>query len=259
MRLDHFLSLAVFFCISGLITHEALASDAITCQDGDPTERLVACTRLLEAKKVSGKDLAHIYDNRGMGYVMLGRMDNGIDDFDKAIAIYPGLATAYLNRAYAYIFSENMIRAAADFERAMEAKPDWAAPYVGRAILHFMRGFSQDAIADLTKGISIDPYHAQAYLNRGVLYREQGQIAKAVADFKMTVRLDPFNSAARQQLKELSAKPDVENRLPNDRVGKLNEGRTLMIGRGRSSVQCTILRRKAKQHRYACLFSKVSN
>lgn len=251
--------LMAFACISVLLSQGAVANDRANCEGEDLAARLVSCTRLIVAGKIRGKELAYAYENRGMGYVMLGDVDRGLKDFDKAIVLHPELATAYLNRGYAFVFKENLSEAQANFKRAMKAKPDWAEPYVGRAILYYMSGLPQNAIADLTKAISIDPLDAQAHLNRGVLFREQGQIAKATIDFKMAVSLDPFNKAARQQLKELFVKPDIEHRLPSGRVGALAIGQTLKVGRGNNSIQCTVRRRKAEQQKYACMFAKNSD
>lgn len=259
MSCNRLLPLIAFVCILVLLSQGAVANDRANCEGEDVAARLVSCTRLIAAGKIRGKNLADAHNNRGMGYVMLGDMDRGLKDFDKAIVLHPELATAYLNRGYALVFKENLSDARADFERAMKAKPDWAEPYVGRAILYYMSGQTQAAIADLTKAISIDPHDAQAYLNRGVLFREQRQIAKAIIDFKMAVSLDPFNKAARQQLKELFVKPDIEHRLPSSRVSPLVMGQTMKVGRGNNSIQCTIRRRKAEQRKYACMFAKKSD
>ena len=235
------------------------ANDRANCEGDEVAAKLVSCTRLIETGKIHGKSLAAAYNNRGMGYVMLGDVDGGIEDFSKAVLLDSGFATAYLNRGYALTFKENLRDAQADFERAMIAKPNWAEPYIGRAILHYMSGQPQAAIADLTNAISIDPHDAQAYLNRGILFREQGHIAKAVIDFKMAVNLDPFNKAARQQLKQLFVKPDIEHRLPSSSVSPSVIGKTMKVGHGRNSIQCTILSRKAEQQKYACQFANNSD
>ena len=47
----------------------------------------------------NNRDLARLYNERGMAHMDLGKPEHALDDYDEAISIYPMLVEAYLNRA----------------------------------------------------------------------------------------------------------------------------------------------------------------
>mgnify|MGYP001811985951 CR=1 FL=1 len=249
-----------FVCtsIATLLPEPAIANDQADCAGEVLSARLVACTRLITSGKLTRGARSEAYNNRGMGYIMLGEIDRGLIDFDKAIVLNPRLETAHLNRGYAHVFKNRLAEAKGDFQRAMKAKPDWAAPYIGRAIAHYMGGSSDRAIVDLTSALAIDPNDPDAYVNRGVLYREKGQITKAAADFKKAIGLDPFNKAAREQLKELFVKPDAEHRLQSGQKGMSEFAPKLSIKRGRRTFQCALRQPKSQPKQYACVYKSTN-
>jgi tetratricopeptide (TPR) repeat protein len=58
------------------------------------------CTAVIESGKLTGKDLANIFNNRGNAYAAMKReFDRAIADYDQAIQRAPNLPGPYLNRA----------------------------------------------------------------------------------------------------------------------------------------------------------------
>ena len=58
------------------------------------------CTAVIESGKLTGKDLANIFNNRGNAYAAMKReFDRAIADYDQAIQLAPNLSGPYLNRA----------------------------------------------------------------------------------------------------------------------------------------------------------------
>ena len=100
---------------------------------------------------------AAIYNNRGNAYVAINEINKGIDDFSKAIGLYPDYTNAYVNRGEAYL---------------RESKID-------------------KAIDDFNTAIKLDPKLAKAYNNCGVAYNKKGEVDKAINNYNMAIRIKP--------------------------------------------------------------------
>ena len=65
-------------------------------------------------------DYAYAFNNRGISYKNLGRYDEAIADYNRAIELKPDYAKAYRNRALAYRAIGKPDKAKADKARADE-------------------------------------------------------------------------------------------------------------------------------------------
>lgn len=80
-------------------------------QDGATPELMInGCTAIIQSGRLSGKDLAMAFSNRGNAYRSSGENDHAIADYDQAIKLYPKSAFAFCGRGLAY-------KAKGDFER----------------------------------------------------------------------------------------------------------------------------------------------
>ncbi len=68
-------------------------------------------------------EFAAVYNNRGNLLLGLDATREAIKDFDRAIVLAPGYAAAFSNRAGAYIRLGDTERALADYARAIELTP----------------------------------------------------------------------------------------------------------------------------------------
>lgn len=242
MKYRLLLGVLVTICACASIPSRAAAGDVEICDGQGLSKRIAACSRLIKSGSLPERRLSRTYNNRGMGYLMLGEIDRGISDFDKAIQFDADFEMPYYNRGYAHVFKMRLDQAEGDFANAMKAKPNWEAPYIGRAVVRFLRGSSDDAIADLTSAIAINPNSAEAYVNRGVVYRVNGQIAEAISDFKMALKIDPSNEDAQFQIRELSIDPGPIMRHPASSGSPANIGVKLSKLHGGQMVQCILCR-----------------
>jgi tetratricopeptide (TPR) repeat protein len=111
---------------------------------------------------------AATYNNRGIAYKNLGRYQDAIRDYTRALSIDPDNASAYINRGFAYDELGRYQDAIRDCTRALSIDPDNAIAYNNRGFAYDELGRYQDAIRDYTRTLSIDPDYAIAYNNRGV-------------------------------------------------------------------------------------------
>jgi len=106
-----------------------------------------------------------IYFNRGTELGHLGRYDEAIADFDKAITAHP-YDFMYGNRATAYYFLGRYQEALRDFDRAIALNPGNPNSYNGRALTYRALGNFTAAQEDFTKSCAMGGYVGNLPCNR---------------------------------------------------------------------------------------------
>ena len=137
----------------------------------------------------SGKSTVHC--GMGQAYHRLGRNDEAIDEYNKAIAILATDPNAYIGRGDARVALEQTDLAMADYNEAVRLGPGVSRAYSSRATLLADLGQDDGALADYDRAIQLDPGFAHAYRLRGTLLSRRGQNDRALADFDSAVRLRP--------------------------------------------------------------------
>jgi tetratricopeptide (TPR) repeat protein len=129
--------------------------------------------------------------NKGNEKFRSGNLDGAIEDYNQAIEINPGYASAYYNRGIAYEDLGDSGNALMDYTKAIEINPDYVDAYINRGSLLLEEGDFEGAIKDFTHAIRTNPYHATAYFNRGSAWRGIKEYKNAIEDFKRAMELDP--------------------------------------------------------------------
>jgi tetratricopeptide (TPR) repeat protein len=135
-------------------------------------------------------NLPRAFVDRGFAYSVLGQWDKAIDDYSKAIEIYPGFTKAYVDRGVAYAKLGQFEKAIADCSMAIKTDPKNTEAYYDRGIADVNLGQYEKAIADCSKAIEFGPESAKIYYNRGVAYGKLGQFDKATADYSKAIEID---------------------------------------------------------------------
>ena len=136
-------------------------------------------------------DHAVAYSNRGNVKSELGQHEAAVTDFDEAIRLNPDDAAAYYNRGNAKQQLGGDEAAVADFNEAIRLNPGLAAAYGNRGTAKATLGRHEAAVADYNEVIRLNPDDARAYNNRGNVKQELGQYEVAVADYDEAIRLRP--------------------------------------------------------------------
>jgi len=129
------------------------------------------------------------YNNRGLTYDDMGRFDEAIADFDKAIALAPSDHQAYTNRGMLFGKTGRFDKAITDFEKAIALAPSRPEAYNNLGIAYAKTGLVDKAIEQFTKTILLDDGQAMAYYNRGLLYSRTGNSARAASDYRKACAL----------------------------------------------------------------------
>ena len=172
-----------------------------------------ACTDYRRALKLYGDSgkAAHpaIYFDLGNAYFGLGRHNEAIAHFDKAIRINSGNnggsigghthyrgTDALNNRGKTYASLGRHNEAINDFDKALEISERDIYTYNNRGKIYAKIGRYDEAIDDYSKAIEIAPNKSEAYINRGDVKVSQEKYDDAIADYSKAIEISPSNSKA---------------------------------------------------------------
>jgi tetratricopeptide (TPR) repeat protein len=145
-------------------------------------------------------DFADAYCNKGIANAKLGKTDEAINDYNKAIQLNPKLWVVYLNRAELLIDLKNTQQSAADLELIRPYYKDSANYYHLWGTLNYEQGNKAASIAMFDRALVIKPNNVEALINRGSVFSEQLNYDKAAQDFRKSLDIEPSNSLAMNNL-----------------------------------------------------------
>lgn len=137
---------------------------------------------------------AHV--NRGNAYIELGKYQQAIDDYNKAIQLDPLFAKAYVNRGIAYSYLRRYQKALQDFSTAISLDMQNSPLYFNRGNVFKALGLYERAIEDYTSALALNSDNVDAYNNRGTTYLKLRKLKLAIKDFTSAIKRDPENDKA---------------------------------------------------------------
>lgn len=153
-----------------------------------PAEALEAFSKSLEIKPS-----AETWNNRGTIFNDLGRYDEAVRDFDRAIALAPDFLGAFHNRGKSLLLAGRIAQAEAAYDLALKINPNFPEGLIGRANVHMAKGQSPDALRLYEQASKISPHLPEAWIGQ----------ARALAS------LDRCDEALKAYQTVLNFKPDV--------------------------------------------------
>ena len=139
---------------------------------------------------------ASAFTSAGVSHLQKGEYDHAIRDFDRAIALQPGLVVAWRNRGLAHKGKGDYDRALADYEQALVFAPTDARIYNERGLAYAGMSDFPNAIADFNRAIALKPDQEAAIKNRGRINFVLGNFAQAAADLQRGLSLDSADADA---------------------------------------------------------------
>ncbi len=180
------------------------------------------------------------YVSRALAFENLGRDDEALADYTKAIELAPGEAYAYLCRGIVSGRLGDAENAIIDYEKALSVEPDYIDVYFYRGNEYYYQRNHQAAVQDLktyvtacpgavgayhvlagclialkqyretidaeNKAIELSPNIAEYYYIRGAAYHYLGEYKAAYDDMKVSLELNPDDERVRQLHHELFKK-----------------------------------------------------
>lgn len=136
------------------------------------------------------------YGIRGLFEINNGMPQQGINDFTKAIAIFPSDGKTYINRALTYSRMNNNAAAVSDLDSAAKLSPTRPEIFSYRSIILYQIGKTEQAWKDCNKCIELDSNFVDCYITRGTIAFSRPDYNQSIADFTKAIALQPTSNVA---------------------------------------------------------------
>jgi tetratricopeptide (TPR) repeat protein len=157
---------------------------------GKAHEAVAAYSEALQDESLPNDRRAAILTDRGVAYVRLDQPKLAIDDFNRAVQLFPEYAAAYNNRGNTLLSLGLVEEAIKDFDRAIILAPAYAAAYNNRAGARFRLGQAAEALADHTKAVELMPQSPALLSGRGRALLNYALPHAAMRDFSRAIAAD---------------------------------------------------------------------
>ena len=137
----------------------------------------------------SGNFLAH--DGLGQCLANRGRLDEAIDQFQRAVDIAPGYPDIETNLIFALIKKGRTDEAITHLQALLKGYPNDADAHYNLGNALQKKGDSQGAVAAYEKALSIRGRYPAAHYNLGIALDHNGQIDEAIAHYQEAVKEQP--------------------------------------------------------------------
>ena len=159
---------------------------------GRKEEALASYDKALEINPENDK----AYFNRGIVLDDLGRKEEALASYDKALEINPDKEEAYYNRGNVLDDLGRKEEALASYDKALEINPENDKAYFNRGIVLDDLGRKEEALASYDKALEINPDKEEAYYNRGNVLDDLGRKEEALASYDKALEINPDKEEA---------------------------------------------------------------
>ncbi len=140
----------------------------------------------------------------GVRLYTLGREEEAVDRFSRAIAANPDIVEAHNDLGLILINRNKPNEALAEFRKVVEIDPDCAPAYSSIGTLLAMQGDAAGAAENLREALRCDPKCIEAVVNLANLLVNRGNLLEAKQILESALKIQPENAAARQTLKGIN-------------------------------------------------------
>jgi tetratricopeptide (TPR) repeat protein len=128
------------------------------------------------------------YNTRGRSYFELGRYEDALTDASRAVDLDPRSDTAWNTRGYILYTLRRYEEALRDLDRALEINPRHEGAYNHRGLVHTALERYDRALADFDQALGVDPDYHEVYANKAEAYERKGSKQEAVEAYREFLR-----------------------------------------------------------------------
>ena len=118
----------------------------------------------------------------------LGKLEEAIQAYHKALAIKPNYAEAYYNVGNALKDQGKTNEAIKAYKKAIKIKPNYAEAHYNVGTVLQDQGKIEEAAEAYKKAVKVKPDYAEAYFNKGVILLDQDKLEEATKTLKRLSR-----------------------------------------------------------------------
>jgi len=136
-------------------------------------------------------DFAEALNNRGNALRGLKRLHDALTNFDRAVAVRPDYAEALNNRANCLVDLGRLEDALESYDRALAHRPKYVDALINRANTLRLLGRHDEALTNFDRALIFKPDHAEGYLGHGNLLLALKRPAEAMRSYDRAIALAP--------------------------------------------------------------------
>jgi tetratricopeptide (TPR) repeat protein len=145
------------------------------------------------------------HNNLGFALVQLGRIQEGIGQYEQVLQIKPDYAEAHNNLGFALVRLGKAREAIGHYEQALRIKPDYAEAHNNLGVALEQAGRVQEAIGHYEQALRITPDYAPAHYNLGSALGQAGKAREAIKHYEEVLRIKPDSVVTQNNLAWLLA------------------------------------------------------
>lgn len=168
-------------------------------QLGRHEEALAAFSKALKLDPVASA----LWSNMGLVLRILGRNEESLSYLSKAIEIDPKNASAYTNKGSTLGVMGRHEDALAYHSKAIEIDPKSVHGWINRGNALADLNRFEEAIYSYSEAIQRDPGNSMAWANKGNALKKLGRTEEAAAAYSMTLEIDPMHAGALHSLGDI--------------------------------------------------------
>jgi tetratricopeptide (TPR) repeat protein len=131
------------------------------------------------------------HNNLGFAYTSFNHLDEGIKEFNKALAINPNFAEAHYNLGHTHIKKKNYQQGINYYKKAIEQRPGYLKAYFNLGVTYEFLNNPLKAIEYYQKIVTQKPDHMLAHFGLGNAYLKSNQIKAALLEYQRALILNP--------------------------------------------------------------------
>jgi len=125
---------------------------------------------------------------RGITCRDMRRYEEALTDFTAALELGVDQGWVLANRGVAYRLMKRYEEALADFDRAIKLRPDMVWPIASRGETYRLMERYEEALADFDRAIELEPGNGWYLYDRALTHRAMGRVDQAQADLSAAIR-----------------------------------------------------------------------
>ncbi|MHC4397735.1 MAG: tetratricopeptide repeat protein, partial [Planctomycetota bacterium] len=139
----------------------------------------------------------------GWAYQQKGKVDKAIEHYSQSLRIIPTNAKVHFSLGLIYQGQDRFDKAVEQYREALRLRQDYAEAYNNLAITMYQQGKINEAIQTYRRGLAFVPDNLDLHYNLGIVLGQQGRIDDAIKELRAALKIDPNSAKTHKVLKAM--------------------------------------------------------